>query len=479
MKRKFFSARVKPVQLRRATSPIPQDQLIDEEACPAYNSKNYYPAEPGEVLANRYQMLVKIGWGTRSTVWLARDMTRYSAPLQGSPQFQASNRRLYRYRWQSERFMALKINNCNLQEANRERDIEEYIAKQNPSHRGHEIIRSFSESFEVAGPEGSHLCLAYEPMREPMWLFQRRFKAQRLPLGIVKAYLLVLLAGLDYLHSECKVVHTGKCSSPVNILDGLSIRLILADLKLENILVTFEDQSVIKDFVESQGNMPMQHKTDSTGRTIYRCHNDFGPLRRIKNLPKIADFGLASRFNSQEDFGIHPIQPDHYRAPEVILGCGWTASADIWNLGVLVWDIVERTELFSQVHDAQGRYDSKAHLAEMIALLGSPPKELLAKSNAMLQCEWPYRATNEEGKLCKNTQEYFGGPFFDQEGKFLHDDLIPDRKLRNTFPSLEEKEREACLSFVSKMITWLPEERKTARELMEHPFLDLSRRVDD
>jgi hypothetical protein len=32
----------------------------------------------------------------------------------------------------------------------------------------------------------------------------------------------------------------------------------------------------------------------------------------------------------------HPIQPDHYRASEVILGAGWTYSADIWNLGVLV-----------------------------------------------------------------------------------------------------------------------------------------------
>lgn len=34
--------------------------------------------------------------------------------------------------------------------------------------------------------------------------------------------------------------------------------------------------------------------------------------------------------------GIYPIQPDHYRAPEVILGCGWDSKADIWNFGVMV-----------------------------------------------------------------------------------------------------------------------------------------------
>jgi hypothetical protein len=40
------------------------------------------------------------------------------------------------------------------------------------------------------------------------------------------------------------------------------------------------------------------------------------------------------------------------------------------------------------------------------------------------------------------------------------------------FPSLEARKREKRLSFVSSMLTWLPEERKTARELMDHLFLN-------
>lgn len=74
-KRMLSTLRTKPVQLPVASgSPIPQDELVDEELRPAYNPKNFYPAKPGEVLANCYQLLVKIGWGTRSTVWLARDV---------------------------------------------------------------------------------------------------------------------------------------------------------------------------------------------------------------------------------------------------------------------------------------------------------------------------------------------------------------------------------------------------------------------
>lgn len=48
--------------------------LVDEEISPVYDSKYFYPAKPGEVLADRYQTLVKVGWGVSSTVWLARDL---------------------------------------------------------------------------------------------------------------------------------------------------------------------------------------------------------------------------------------------------------------------------------------------------------------------------------------------------------------------------------------------------------------------
>lgn len=141
------------------------------------------------------------------------------------------------------------------------------------------------------------------------------------------------------------------------------------------------------------------------------------------------------------------------------------------------------------VHDAQGRYNARAHLAEMIALLGPPPKELLTRSNAMAQHSWPDPIMTDAGKPCTNGQEYFGGPFFDEQGmlcveflicclpvlisigNFLHDDLIPARKLEDTIPSLEGEDRSAFLDFVNQMVAWLPEERKSASQLMDHPFL--------
>ncbi|KAK2867971.1 hypothetical protein FQN49_003289 [Arthroderma sp. PD_2] len=250
-----------------------------------------------------------------------------------------------------------------------------------------------------------------------------------------------------------------------------STKLIFIDLKLENILVGFEDKTVVEEFIKERSNHLMEYKTDSTGRTVYRCHNNFGPLKKLMNLPKIVDFGLARQITDSNNVQTHPIQPDHYRAPEVILGCGWSFSADIWNLGLLVWDIFERKELFHQVKDDRGNYNARAHLAEMIALLGPPPTSLVRRCNTTLENTWTNPIKDDEGRPCNNAQELFGGPFFNKYGEFLYSDLIPDRKLHDTLPSLGEKDRELLLSFVRKMVCWLPEDRSTARELIEHPFL--------
>lgn len=47
---------------------------IEEELLPGYIAEIYYPVRIGEVLNGRYQVVCKLGYGTTSTVWLARDL---------------------------------------------------------------------------------------------------------------------------------------------------------------------------------------------------------------------------------------------------------------------------------------------------------------------------------------------------------------------------------------------------------------------
>ncbi|EGD89656.2 hypothetical protein H113_03302 [Trichophyton rubrum MR1459] len=123
--------------------------------------------------------------------------------------------------------------------------------------------------------------------------------------------------------------------SVIDTTEGNELLMLFIDLKVENILVSFEEPSVLEDFAQLQAQNPMPRKSNN-GNTVYLSHNDFGPVRSYYILPKITDFGLSHHQKDPSLLNRHPIQPDQYRAPEVILGAGWTYSADIWNLGLLV-----------------------------------------------------------------------------------------------------------------------------------------------
>ena len=56
---------------------VPTDLPIEEERIPGYDPRRFLHVNPGDVLNNRYKMVVKVGWGTNSTVWLAQDTQRY------------------------------------------------------------------------------------------------------------------------------------------------------------------------------------------------------------------------------------------------------------------------------------------------------------------------------------------------------------------------------------------------------------------
>ncbi|KAJ5142656.1 kinase-like protein [Penicillium bovifimosum] len=161
--------------------------------------------------------------------------------------------------------------------------------------------------------------------------------------------------------------------------------------------------------------------------------------------PILCDFGSAIHGDQHHSVFI---QPRIYRAPEVILGVPWTFSADIWNVGCMIWDIYEGGCLFTGQDPEFGRYRSRAHLAEIINLLGPPPPSLL-----------------REGELKDK--------FFSSEGKFLNPDLLTGLvPLEQRETTLDGKaERESFLRFMRKMLQWEPSKRSSAKELAEDEWI--------
>ncbi|KAE8153633.1 kinase-like protein [Aspergillus avenaceus] len=377
---------------------IPANHLIEEETLPDYVASRYYPVRIGEILRDRYQVVGKLGFGASSTVWLARDINGCQ-------------------------YVTLKvfINSGSMgRHLDDELRIYQRIEKGPKNHPGRRAVRSLLDSFDVHGPNDKHRCLVHPPLWESVLTFLHRNPIRRLPAPVLAVVLQRVFLALDYLHTQCQVIHT--------------------DIKADNIMFGIEDDSVFTDFQQGELEAPTPRK-DLDDRTIYVSRE----LRMPKEwgAPVLCDFGSAvpGHIEHTED-----VQPDAYRSPEVILEAPWTYSIDIWNVGCMIWNIFEGGSLFSGYDPEHGTYRSRAHLAKMVSLLGPPPSNLLAKG--------------------ASTQKFFS------EGNFSGGIPLPDPiTLEERETTLEGSEKEMFLRLVRKMLQWDPEKRSSPKELAEDEWI--------
>ncbi|KAM0547831.1 hypothetical protein ACHAPJ_010177 [Fusarium lateritium] len=113
----------------------------------------------------------------------------------------------------------------------------------------------------------------------------------------------------------------------------------------------------------------------------------------------------------------------------------------------MIWDLFEGQHLFTG-HDPETQtYRSRAHLAEMIALLGPPPQTLL-----------------KSGKLSHK--------FFTDEGDFSKDISLPESiSLEEIEVGLEGDSKQKFLAMMRKMLQWDPSKRSPAKELADDEWI--------
>jgi hypothetical protein len=145
------------------------------------------------------------------------------------------------------------------------------------------------------------------------------------------------------------------------------------DIKADNISHAIIDEKILKSFAEEELQTASPRKYVD-GAPVYMSRRfglpeDFGRII-------LSDFGAAVRGDVKRN---HDAQPNVYRSPEVMLMAPWSYPADIWNVGAMIWDVFEGGHLFySQDPSGQG-YTTRAHLAEVVGLLGPPPLDLLER----------------------------------------------------------------------------------------------------
>ncbi|KAH7152712.1 serine threonine protein kinase, CMGC group [Dactylonectria macrodidyma] len=378
---------------------IPLGEKIEEELFPDYIESRYYPVRIGEVLRDRYQIVGKLGFGASSTVWLARDLD-------------------------GRRHVALKlfVNSESMgEQLDHELTIYKRISKSAAKHPGRGAVRELLDSFDVTGPDGCHRCLVHPPLWESALTFLHRNPVRRLPTPVLAFVLRRLFLALDFLHTECRIIHT--------------------DIKADNIMFGIDDDSVFSAFEEQELLNPSPRKVVGE-RSIYLSRELQMPVNW--GAPVLCDFGSAVAGDTEHT---EDVQPDIYRAPEVILEAPWSYEVDIWNTGCVIWDLFEGYHLFTGRDPEHQTYRSRAHLAEMIAMLGQPPQELL-----------------HSGKSSHK--------FFTDKGGLHANILLPDStSLDQRETSLEGESQERFLAMMRKMLQWDPSKRSSAKALADDVWI--------
>ncbi|RMZ72434.1 kinase domain-containing [Pyrenophora seminiperda CCB06] len=306
-----------------------------------------------------------------------------------------------------------------------EYDMYNILSKGNAWHPGYDHVRTALDLFTIPRQGGDHRCLVQKPMWDSFKDLLNRNVTHRFTNELLRAGLAQVFLALDYLHTEAKIIHT--------------------DIKADNILIEIRDQDILKAFVDAEMAYPPPRKVVD-GKPIYATRQ-FG-LPKQQGLAVLGDFGSAVRGDTPQT---HDAQPNVYRCPEVMLHTEWSYPADIWNVGAMIWDLYEDKHLFYGIDPTKKTYMTRAHLAELVAMLGPPPVDLL-----------------ERGKRSKE--------FFDGEGNWIAEIGIPQGlTLEGSEENLEGQEKEEFLKFMRCMLQWRPEDRWTAKELLKHPWLGASR----
>jgi len=201
------------------------------------------------------------------------------------------------------------------------------------------------------------------------------------------------------------------------------------------------DQSVNNNNLESPLSNSIVSSPSPPSLTI--PINDIQCLKGIQ--VKIIDLGIACW--TYKHF-TNDIQTRQYRCPEVIIGAGYSTSADIWSLACMVFELLTGDLLFDP-HSGRDYCRDEDHLAQFCELLGKYPRTL-----AMV------------GKYSRE--------FFNSKGELLHIKHLSywslERVLIEKYKWLEHEATELA-SFLKPMLDFNPDRRATAKQCLQHSWI--------
>ncbi|KAJ9568313.1 hypothetical protein OSB04_004279 [Centaurea solstitialis] len=255
----------------------------------------------------------------------------------------------------------------------------------------------------------NHICIVFEKLGPSLYDFLRKNNYRSFPIDLVREIGRQLLECIAFMHD---------------------LRLIHTDLKPENILLVSGEYLKVPDYKCSS-----------------RSPKDGSFSKRIpkSSAIKVIDFGSTTYDRHDQNY---IVSTRHYRAPEVILGLGWSYPCDIWSVGCILVELCSGEALF-QTHE------NLEHLAMMERVLGPLPMHMLKKADRHAEkyvrkgrLDWPEGAGSRESIKA----------------------VMKLPRLQNLIMQHVDHSAGDLIHVLQGLLRYDPSERLTAHAALRHPF---------
>ncbi|MQL79682.1 hypothetical protein Taro_012121 [Colocasia esculenta] len=260
----------------------------------------------------------------------------------------------------------------------------------------------------------NHICIVFEKLGPSLYDFLQKNSYRSFPIDLVRELARQLLECVAFIHD---------------------LRLIHTDLKPENVLLVSSESVRVPDYEIS-----------------LRTPKDGSYFKRLpkSSAIKVIDFGSTTYEHQDHNY---IVSTRHYRAPEVILGLGWSYPCDVWSIGCILVELCSGETLF-QTHE------NLEHLAMMERVLGPLPPHMLRTADHHAdkyirrgRLDWPLRTTSKESIKAVTK--------------------LP--RLQNLVMQHVDHSAGDLIDLLQGLFRYDPVERLTAHEALRHPFFTRDR----
>ncbi|XP_044253295.1 stress-activated protein kinase JNK isoform X1 [Tribolium madens] len=176
-------------------------------------------------------------------------------------------------------------------------------------------------------------------------------------------------------------------------------------------------------------------------------HRDLKPSNIVVKSDctlKILDFGLARTAGTT--FMMTPyVVTRYYRAPEVILGMGYTENVDIWSVGCIMGEMIRGGVLFPGT-------DHIDQWNKIIEQLGTPSQQFMMRLQPTVR------------NYVENRPRFTGFPF---------DKLFPDVLFPSDSSEHNRLKASQARDLLSRMLVIDPERRISVDDALLHPYINV------